>query len=47
MGLRQNKTIWIEKESSRLAWYGTHTANEKEQHYEFFEDLHRHIIPFA
>jgi hypothetical protein len=44
--LQQPKSLWIEKESPNLAWYRTHTENEKEKHYGFFEDLSRHVVPF-
>ena len=39
--------MWIEKESPLLAWYRTHTENEKETHLEFFNELHKHIVPYT
>jgi len=47
IGLKVPKTVWIEKESPNLAFQGTHTANQKETHFEFLQKLHSEVEPFS
>lgn len=37
--------LWIETESNKIAWPGTHTRNEKQEYFLYFQEFFKNIEP--